>query len=114
MNAIFPEIILTNGQFVLEDEAFRGNLVLRDDMIAEINILRSRNANAHDCEGVYFAPELIELHTDNLERNLAPCPGVSWPNEAKNLKQYLDVPVLVVTAIDATLGVMPISASRVF
>ena len=114
MNAILPEIILINDQLVLEDEVVWGNLVLRDGMIAEVDTLRSRIANAHECEGVYFAPELIELHTENLELHLEPYPGVSWPDEAKNPKQYPDVPVLVVTAIDATLDGMPISTSRVF
>ncbi len=35
------------------------------------------------------------------------------PDEAKTLKQHPDVPVLVVTAIDATLDGTPISTSRV-
>ena len=114
MNAILPEIILINGQLVLEDEVARGNVVLRDGTIAKIDTLRSRVADAHDCDGVYFAPGLIELHTDKIEYHLEPCPGVSRPDEAKNLKQYPDVSVLVVTAIDATLDGMPISTSRVF
>ena len=82
MNAILPETVLINGQLVLEDEVVRGNLVLRDGVIAEIDTSPSRIANAHDCEGSYIAPGLIELHTDNLERHLEPRPGVSWPDEA--------------------------------
>ena len=113
MNAILPEIMLINGQLVPEDEVVRGNLVLCDSMIAEIDTLPSQIANAHDCKGSYFAPELIELHTDNLERYLEPR-GASWPDEAKNLKQYPDVPLIVVAAIDTTLDGMPISTSRVF
>ena len=114
MNAILPEITLINGELVPEDAAVRGNLVLRAVMIAEINTLRSRIAKAYDCEGVYFAPELIELHTDNLDRHVELCPCISRPDQAKNHKQYPAVPVLVVTAIDATLDGLPISASRVF
>ena len=114
MNAILPEIILINGQLVLEDEASRNIMVLRDGMTAEIDTLRSRVANTDDCEGIYFAPGLIELLTDNLEHHLEPCPGVSWPDEAKNLKQYPYVPAQVFKAIDATLDGMPISTSRVF
>ena len=113
MNAILPEIVLINDQLVLEDEVVRGNLVLRDGMIAEVDTLRSRTVYAHECERVYFAPGLIELHTDSLELHSEPCPGVSWPDEAKNLKQYPDVPVLVVIANDATLDGMPISTSQV-
>ena len=82
MNAILPETVLINGQLVLEDEVVRGNLVLRDGVIAEIDTSPSRIATAHDCEGSYIAPGLIELHTDNLERHLEPRPGVSWPDEA--------------------------------
>ena len=82
MNAILPETVLINGKLVLEEEVVRGNLVLRDGVIAEIDTSPSRIANAHDCEGSYIAPGLIELHTDNLERHLEPRPGVSWPDEA--------------------------------
>ena len=114
MNAILPEIILIKGQLVLEDEVVRGNLVLCDSTIAEIDTLPSRIANAHDCVGSYFAPGLIEFHTDNLEHYLEPCPEAAWPDEAKNLKQYPDVPVLIAAAIDATRDGMSISTSRVF
>ena len=103
MKAILPEIILINGQLVLEDEVVRGNLVLHDGMIAELDTSPSPIANVHVCEGSYFAPELIELHTDNLECHLELRAKVSWPDKAKNLKQYPDVPVPVATAIDATL-----------
>ena len=113
MNAILPEIILINGQLVLEDEAIRNIMVLRDGMTAEIDTLRSRVANTDDCEGIYFAPGLIEVHTDNLEHYLEPCPEASWPDEAKNLKQYPDVPVLFAAAIDAKRDGMSISTSRV-
>ena len=103
MKAILPEIILINGQLVLEDEVVRGNLVLHDGMVAEIDASPSFIANANDCEGSYFAPGLIELHTDNLECHLEPRAKVSWPDEAKNLNQYPDVPVPVGTEIAATL-----------
>ena len=76
MIAILPEFILINGQHVLEDEVVGGNLVLRDGMIAEIDTSPSQIANAHYCEGSYFAPGLIELHKDNLEHHLDPRPGV--------------------------------------
>ena len=114
MNAILPEIILINGQFVLEDELVRVNLVLRDNTIAEIDALPSRIANTHDCEGGYLAPGLIELYTDNLERYLELCPEASRPDEAKNLKQHPDVSVPVVAAIEATQNQMSISTSRFF
>ena len=45
MNAILPEIMLINGQLVPEDEVVRGNLVLRDSMIAEIDTLPSQTSN---------------------------------------------------------------------
>ena len=114
MNAILPEIILINGQFVLEDELVRVNLVLRDNTIAEIDALPSRIANTHDCEGGYLAPGLIKLYTDNLERYLELCPEGSRPYEAKNLKQHPDVSVPVVAAIEATQNQMSISTSRFF
>lgn len=74
------ETILTNAQLVLPDRVQPGTLVLRDGRIAEVQPGPSTAPGALDCGGDWLAPGLIELHTDNLERHMAPRPGVDWPH----------------------------------
>jgi len=74
------EIILANAQLVLPDAVRRGAVVLRDGVIAAIDDSPILPKGAVDCGGDLIAPGLIELHTDNLERHLAPRPGVDWPH----------------------------------
>ena len=75
-----PETVLTNARLVLETEVIHGSLCLRGDTIAAIDPGRSALPGAIDCAGDHVAPGLIELHTDNLERHMAPRPGVDWPH----------------------------------
>ena len=74
------ERVLANAMLVLPDEVRRGAVVIRDGRIAAIEDGGHVPQGALDCEGDLVAPGLIELHTDNLERHLAPRPGVDWPH----------------------------------
>ena len=74
------ELVLANARLVLPDEVRRGAITLRGGMIAAIDEGAGVPKGAIDCEGDLIAPGLIELHTDNLERHLAPRPGVDWPH----------------------------------
>jgi alpha-D-ribose 1-methylphosphonate 5-triphosphate diphosphatase len=55
---------------------------VRDGEIARIDNGRSRAPETIDLAGDYLLPGLIELHTDNLEKHVAPRPGVRWPMPA--------------------------------
>ena len=76
------ETILANACLVLRDEVVTGSLLIRDGLIAEIDRGTSVPAGAEDLQGDFLAPGLIELHTDNLERHIAPRPKVDWPHHA--------------------------------
>lgn len=76
------ETILSNAHVVTAERDFRGTIVLRDGVIADIAEGASVPRGATDCEGDYLIPGLVELHTDNLERHLHPRPGVHWPRRA--------------------------------
>jgi alpha-D-ribose 1-methylphosphonate 5-triphosphate diphosphatase len=76
------ETILANASLVLRDEVVTGSLVIRDGAIAAIDTGASVPTGAADLGGDYLAPGLIELHTDNLERHIAPRPKVDWPHHA--------------------------------
>jgi alpha-D-ribose 1-methylphosphonate 5-triphosphate diphosphatase len=71
------ETILTNARLVLRDEVVAGDLAIRDGRIAAIG---SGATNGHDLDGDYLIPGLVELHTDNIEKNLRPRPGITWPS----------------------------------
>ena len=38
---------------------------------------------AHDLQGDWLLPGLVELHTDNLERHVTPRPRVTFPMQRK-------------------------------
>ncbi|MGY6703984.1 alpha-D-ribose 1-methylphosphonate 5-triphosphate diphosphatase [Roseinatronobacter sp.] len=76
------ELVLANARLVLPDRVCAGRIVIRDGQIAALDTGTNVPAGAVNCDGDLIAPGLIELHTDNLERHLAPRPGVDWPHAA--------------------------------
>lgn len=74
------EIILTNARFVTRDEIVRGTLQVREGFIDSLDSSPTLVGKAIDCEGDLVLPGLVELHTDNLEKNIQPRPGVIWPS----------------------------------
>lgn len=74
------EQIFTNVRIVTADQAFVGTLVLRDGLIAQVEEGVSGLPQAQNLDGDYLLPGLVELHTDNLEKYMSPCPGVDWPS----------------------------------
>ncbi len=74
------ETTLANAELVLPDRVVRGRLHLAGGLIAAVEDGGAVPRGALDCEGDLVAPGLVELHTDNLERHLAPRPGVAWPH----------------------------------
>jgi alpha-D-ribose 1-methylphosphonate 5-triphosphate diphosphatase len=77
-----PELVLTNARVVLPDAVIDGTVVVRGEEIVAVDNGASRSAGAVDFAGDYLLPGLIELHTDNLEKHVAPRPGVRWPMPA--------------------------------
>jgi alpha-D-ribose 1-methylphosphonate 5-triphosphate diphosphatase len=73
------ETVLTNARIVTLDCVVCGSLAIRDGRIADIDSRPSALPGAQDLEGDYLLPGLVELHTDNLEKHMAPRPGVDWP-----------------------------------
>lgn len=75
------ETIFTNAEIVTREESFRGDLVVRDGLVAGVEAASrpSRAPGAIDLDGDFLLPGLVELHTDNLERHATPRPRVRWP-----------------------------------
>jgi alpha-D-ribose 1-methylphosphonate 5-triphosphate diphosphatase len=72
------ETVFTNARIVLGDRMVRGALMVRDGVIGDI-ATTAGTVSGEDLAGDYLIPGLVELHTDNLEGQAVPRPGVEWP-----------------------------------
>jgi alpha-D-ribose 1-methylphosphonate 5-triphosphate diphosphatase len=79
------ETILTNAILVLPEEAMPGTVVLRGGRIAEVQPGRSHAASARDLDGDHLIPGIVDVHTDNLERQVAPRATARWPSRSAML-----------------------------
>lgn len=76
------ETILTNARLVLPDAVMLGSVVLRGDRIAEVQTGRSAVLSAIDLDGDYLMPGAVNVHTDNLERQVQPRSLARWPSRS--------------------------------
>jgi alpha-D-ribose 1-methylphosphonate 5-triphosphate diphosphatase len=60
---------------------------------------------AEDWDGDYLLPGLIELHTDNLEKHLAPRPGVQWNTDAAFVIHDAQVAAAGITTVFDALAI---------
>ena len=79
------ETILTNAILILPTEIVAGTLVIRDGRIAEIQPGRSHAAGATDLGGDHLMPGVVDVHTDNLERQVQPRLSARWPSRSAML-----------------------------
>jgi alpha-D-ribose 1-methylphosphonate 5-triphosphate diphosphatase len=79
------ETILTNARLVLFDAVLPGTLVLRGGVIAEVQPGRSHAAGAIDLGGDHLIPGIVDVHTDNLERQVQPRANARWPSRSAML-----------------------------
>ncbi|MGO8914515.1 MAG: alpha-D-ribose 1-methylphosphonate 5-triphosphate diphosphatase [Stellaceae bacterium] len=75
------ETLFTNARIVTRHDTFRGDVLVRDGVIAGVEPAERPSAapGAVDLDGDFLLPGLVELHTDNLERHATPRPRVRWP-----------------------------------
>jgi len=76
------ETILTNARLALGESLRAGTLVLRGGTIAEVADGRSHAPAARDLAGDILMPGLVDLHTDNLERQVQPRITARWPSRS--------------------------------
>ncbi|MBK1656741.1 alpha-D-ribose 1-methylphosphonate 5-triphosphate diphosphatase [Paracraurococcus ruber] len=76
------EIILTQARLVLRDEVVAGTVVIRGGTIAEVQPGRSHLPGALDLGGDHLIPGVVDVHTDNLERQVMPRANARWPGRS--------------------------------
>lgn len=109
-----PETILTNALLVLPDAVLPGTLVIRGDQIADIQPGRSHAAAALDLGGEYLIPGIVDVHTDNLERQVQPRANARWPSRSAMIAHDgQTIAAGVTTVLDALcLGDLGFDAGR--
>jgi len=73
------ETILTNARIVLPHSEVNGTVVIEDSRITEV--LPHRVPEGIDLHGAFLIPGIIDIHTDYLEREIAPRPTAKIPIE---------------------------------
>ena len=74
--------VFTNGRLVLADEVVEGSLSTDGWCIARIDSAPTNAAGAIDLEGDLLIPGIVDLHTDNLERQVQPRSSARWPSRS--------------------------------
>lgn len=74
--------VLTNARIVLPDAVILGSLALRGSLIEAIAEGPSSLPGAIDCAGDFIIPGVIDVHTDNLERQVQPRHTARWPSRS--------------------------------
>jgi alpha-D-ribose 1-methylphosphonate 5-triphosphate diphosphatase len=108
------ETILTNALLVLPDALQPGTLVLREGRIVEVQPGRSHAPGAIDLDGDHLMPGVIDVHTDNLERQVQPRATARWPSRSAFLAHDAQTAAAgVTTVLDALcLGDLGFDAQR--
>ncbi|GAB0115343.1 phosphonate metabolism protein PhnM [Acidisoma sp. C75] len=76
------DLIFTGGTLVLPDETVPGSLAVSDGRISAITETPSHLPGVINLDGDLLIPGLIDLHTDNLERQVQPRATARWPSRS--------------------------------
>jgi alpha-D-ribose 1-methylphosphonate 5-triphosphate diphosphatase len=109
------ETIFTNAVLVLPDSIMTGTLVMRGETIADITPRSSGLPGAIDLDGDYLIPGVVDVHTDNLERQVLPRSLARWPSRSAMVAHDAQCAAAGVTTIlDALcLGDLGFDAGRI-
>ncbi|MCB8880390.1 alpha-D-ribose 1-methylphosphonate 5-triphosphate diphosphatase [Acidisoma cellulosilytica] len=93
------ELVFTGGSIVLDDRLVEGSLAVTGPQIAAIDTGPSRLSRAIDLDGDLLIPGLIDLHTDNLERQVLPRATARWPSRSAMIAHDAQCAVAGVTTV---------------
>jgi len=78
-------MLLTNAQLVLSGALLHGTVALSGALIGDVQPGTSAAPGALDLDGDYLIPGVVDLHTDNLERQVQPRTNARWPSRSAML-----------------------------
>ncbi|MBV9248340.1 MAG: alpha-D-ribose 1-methylphosphonate 5-triphosphate diphosphatase [Acetobacteraceae bacterium] len=109
------ETILTNAAIVLREETVHGTIVLNGPKITDVQPGRSHSTGALDLDCDYLIPGMVDLHTDNLERQVLPRSLARWPSRSAMVAHDVQCAAAgVTTVLDALcLGDLGFDKDRV-
>ena len=109
------ETILTNATLILPGEVIAGSLLIRGGTIADVQPGRSHAAGAIDLDGDHLMPGVVDVHTDNLERQVQPRISARWPSRSAMLAHDAQCAAAgVTTVLDALcLGDLGFNEGRI-
>ena len=107
--------ILTNARLVLSDAVVMGTIVLDGERIVDVQPGRSHVPGAVDLGGDTLMPGVVDVHTDNLERQVQPRTNARWPSRSAMLAHDAQCAAAgVTTVLDALcLGDLGFDQARV-
>ncbi len=91
--------ILTNARLVLPGALLYGTIVLEGSRIQEVQPGRSDAPGAIDLDGDTLLPGVVDVHTDNLERQVQPRSNARWPSRSAMLTHDAQCAVSGVTTV---------------
>ncbi|MEN8500363.1 MULTISPECIES: alpha-D-ribose 1-methylphosphonate 5-triphosphate diphosphatase [Paraburkholderia] len=98
-------MLIRNARIVTRDEVFTGMIRVEHGVIRDVERGTTTALEAEDWDGDYLLPGLIELHTDNLEKHLAPRPGVQWNTDAAFVIHDAQVAAAGITTVFDALAI---------
>jgi alpha-D-ribose 1-methylphosphonate 5-triphosphate diphosphatase len=90
---------IVNARIVTADAVVHGGLLVDRGVIQELRPAGRTAPGALDFDGDYLLPGLVELHTDNLERQFQPRPKVRWPAQAAMLAHDRQIAAAGITTV---------------
>lgn len=99
--------LLTNARIVLPCSVVETELHFSADGLSAPGAIvpaASTDATVIDCEGDYIIPGIIDLHTDNLERQVLPRVNARWPSRSAFLAHDAQCAVAGVTTVFDSLS----------
>ena len=103
------ETILTGAVLVLREALLRGTVVVRDGRIADVQPGDCIIGGALDLGGDYLLPGIVDLHSDNLERQAQPRTTARWPSRSALMAHDAQCATAgITTVLDALLSLIHI------
>ncbi len=77
------ETVFHNAKLVLRDRVIHGSVRVDHCLIAGVD--EGRSSIGIDLDGDYLIPGVVDVHTDNLERQVQPRVTARWPSRSAML-----------------------------